>query len=363
MITTKQIWGYFLQMPPEDSHTSTQPETMSDELLPFTEGSEAFFDHLAFTRGLSPHTLRAYKKDIAEFLEWLNTNQHYKAEQLANNNWDEIKQTKDKPFASLPTALAATWQHKKLSRSSIARKISSLKSFFKFLMKDGYFKANTLPLNFYRPKAPKKLPNFLTEPEVQQLINVWQSAENQEINNENQLLQLRNKAIIELLFSSGIRVHELTNLNIEDVIWETGENQGELRIHGKGDRQRIAFISPDTLNTLNQYKTMYSQLLAIKKEHLKPNSALLVNYKGQRITPRSISRMLKETAVSARLDKPVHPHLFRHSFATHLLNHGVDLRIVQELLGHVSIRSTQIYTHVSLERLKRAYMQAHPRVQ
>ena len=147
---------------------------------------------------------------------------------------------------------------------------------------------------------------------------------------------------------------ELAALDWEHIQWE----QAEFRILGKGNRERVAFASQRAMNALLTYSESWEELAGKAPE---VNSPLFLNKDGQRLNVRSVHRLLIDLGQSAGLDKAIHPHVFRHSFATHLLNHGVDLRVVQELLGHISIRSTQIYTHISTERLKRAYLKAHPR--
>jgi integrase/recombinase XerC len=234
-----------------------------------------------------------------------------------------------------------------LSKSSIARKGSSLKTFFKFLMKERYFSDNSLPIVFHRPKLLRKLPDFLSADEIECLLRAVDA-------DPDSPLKARNRAMIEILFSSGIRVGELTMLDLGDVNWE----QAELLIQGKGGRERIAFISQRALDALQAYRAVWEDLTDAPAMQTSP---LFLNKDGQRLNVRSVRRFLVALGNDAQLSKPLHPHVFRHSFATHLLNHGVDLRVVQELLGHISIRSTQIYTHVSTERLKRAYLKAHPR--
>jgi integrase/recombinase XerC len=247
----------------------------------------------------------------------------------------------------LPSAYIAVLNGRGLSKSSIARKGSSLKTFFKFLMKERYFADNSLPIVFHRPKLLRRLPDFLSAEEIERLLRVIDAE-------PDSPLKARNRAIIEILFSSGIRVGELALLDTEHVNWE----QAELLIKGKGGRERIAFISQRALDALRAYCDVWSELADAPAG---PDSPLFLNKDGGRLNVRSVRRLLVELGAAAELTKPLHPHVFRHSFATHLLNHGVDLRVVQELLGHISIRSTQIYTHVSTERLKRAYLKAHPR--
>ena len=303
----------------------------------FAEGASAFLNHLDVSRGLSPHTLRAYQSDISHFQEWLPSFIREKAQ----DGRAEF------PLHDLPSAYISHLSAQKLSKTSMARKGSAIKSFFKFLMKDRFFKENALPLIFPRPKLPRRLPEFLSKEEIETLLAAISRM-------PNSPLKDRNRAIIELLFSSGIRVGELAALDWEHVQWE----QAEFRISGKGNRERVAFASQRAMDALNAYGARWEELAGASPKF---NDPLFLNKDGQRLNVRSVHRLLIDLGQAAGLEKPIHPHVFRHSFATHLLNHGVDLRIVQELLGHISIRSTQIYTHVSTERLKRAYLKAHPR--
>jgi integrase/recombinase XerC len=303
----------------------------------FEEGASAFYDYINVTRNLSGHTLRAYQADISEFLQWL-------AGHIVNQSGVAREETL---LREMPSAYISHLSGRGLSKTSLARKGSALKTFFKFLMKERYFAENSLPVVFHRPKLLRRLPEFLSAEEIETLLQAV-------AREPDSPLKLRNRAIVEILFSSGIRVGELTLLDFGHVNWE----HAELLIKGKGGRERIAFISQRALDALSAYRSVWPQLAQAQPFH---ESALFLNYQGERLNVRSVRRLLVEIGESAGLQKPLHPHVFRHSFATHLLNHGVDLRIVQELLGHISIRSTQIYTHVSTERLKRAYLKAHPR--
>ncbi len=344
---------YYIQKSPimkcmEDAEAGQRVEKSVEErddrqvdhfgLARFEEGAAAFFSYLDVTRGLSPHTLRAYQSDITTLLDWLNRFALEKHALTANPNtfWREI-----------PTAYIAHLGTEQLSKTSVARKGSSLKTFFKFLMKERYFEENSLPVVFHRPRLSRRLPYFISPAEIGQLRTAA-------LLEPESALKWRNLAILELLFSSGIRVGELSALNLGDVNWE----ELELRIQGKGGRQRLAFFSQGALQALLQYKAFWPDLCP---DPMTADSPLFLNKNGTRLDVRSIRRILLALGKQAQVEKPLHPHVFRHSFATHLLNNGVDLRVVQELLGHVSIRSTQIYTHVSTERLKRAYMKAHPR--
>ncbi len=301
----------------------------------FEDNLPVFLNYLAVNRNLSAHTLRAYEGDLSVFLTWIG------------------KQTEDSyppaRLKRLPTEFITYLNQQTLARTSVARKMSALKTFMKFLMKERYLPDHAVLLNFHRPKPQRKLPQFLLAPEIQTLVDTAGAQPDSPLNR-------RNLAILQLLFTAGIRISELTALNREDIDFD----QLEMRIRGKGGRERIAFFSTSALAALKRYLSVWEEL----SESGRPPKAMdpiFINYKGQRLNVRSIRRMLNDMANWAGLDKPIHPHLFRHSFATHLLNKGVDLRVVQELLGHVSIRSTQVYTHVSTERLRKAYLQAHPR--
>ncbi|MEB3286643.1 MAG: tyrosine-type recombinase/integrase [Vampirovibrionales bacterium] len=309
------------------------------------ESVEPFLSHLAVNRNLSSQTIRAYQSDLALFCQWLSS---IEALPSAGN-----------PALSNPTLLNdmpgqfITWLGQKgLSRSTLARKLSCLKTYFKYLMKEGIFTPDALPLRFHRPKLPRKLPEFLNVDDIQGLIRHAEKLS--ETSNSEQSLALRNLAIVETLFSSGIRVSELAQLTFEQINWE----EGELRIFGKGARERIAFVSQKALKALMLYKSVWADL---SQKPFASKHPVFLNYRGEALNVRSIRRILDQLAEAAGLGRHIHPHVFRHTFATHLLNKGVDLRVVQELLGHVSIRSTQIYTHLSTERLRSAYLKAHPR--
>lgn len=308
----------------------------------FRIGSDAFLVHLEIARNVSGNTLRAYNKDVSCFMDWL-PHFTFQAPLLVHQQNNALHE--------IPPGYLQHLNSQQLAKSSIARKISSLKTLFKFLMKERYFDDHSLPITFHRPKLLRTLPHFLSQEEIERLA----TAAHQK--SSKKLFRYRNQAIVQMLFSSGIRVGELCLLDFSHLNLE----QGELRVQGKGNRERLAFISPKTIRTLQKYRHDWSILA--KQDTPQFNSPLFINCYGKRLNVRSVRRILANLATISGLQKAVYPHVFRHSFATHLLNHGVDLRVVQELLGHVSIRSTQIYTHVSTERLKQAYLKAHPRAQ
>ncbi len=299
---------------------------------------EAFLFNLDLHRNLSTHTLRAYQNDLNDFLKWF-----------------QGCPPSDEPdmLYRLPHQFSQHLNSQTLAKSSIARKLSALKMFFKFLLKEQYFALGELSLQFQGPKQQKRLPHFLTLEEIErmkQAVRVspanWKTLAP---------VDLRNLLIVTLLFSSGLRVGELTRLKLQDIDLE----QGEMRILGKGNRERIGFMSQEALDYLQHYVSTSLPLLT--GTSARPGDWIFVNYKGTPLTTRSVYRALTHLSQAAGIEKKISPHTFRHSFATHLLNNQVDLRIVQELLGHVSIRTTQIYTHVTTDRLKEAYLKAHPR--
>jgi len=341
-------------------------KTETDWRQPFVEGALAFADYLDIARNLSPHTLRAYRNDIEEFLTWLPLYEESPISEFWMSLQEESSESEDdneldldslslanngnnsiSRWHNLASSYLSNLSNRQLSRASLARKGSALRTFFRFLMKERYFAEGDLPLKFRRPKQKRSLPSFLSADEIDSMLSAAR-------NSEMTPLQRRNIAIIDLLFSSGIRVGELAALNLESIDLE----RAEFRIMGKGGRERIAFMSRRALVALKDYLADWQVLSDRPKMG---NEALFLNREGKRLDVRSVRRLLLDLGQKANVSKPVHPHALRHSFATHLLNHGVDLRVVQELLGHVSIRSTQIYTHVGTERLKRAYLQAHPR--
>lgn len=352
-------------------------------LVAVQTAQEAFITYLGVNRNLSSHTLRAYRYDILEWVTWLEVllqnddlNSPQNESEASESKEHDLKENQDdderERLRTLSRDYIAYLTTRQFSKSSIARKTASIQSFFKFLTKEQYLPQQGVAMKFQRPKLPKKLPEFLSPEEINHLSQAAAQS-------EAYPYAKRNQAIIKLLFSSGIRVSELTSLDIQDLDWENAE----FRVLGKGGKERVCFMSDEAIQALIHYQQnergllieqyyesqtvtkTKSRVLSTKSKQtllIGPESGpLFLNRNGTRLTPRSVHRMLIKLAEDANIHKKIYPHIFRHSFATHLLNHNVDLRVVQELLGHASIRSTQIYTHVTTERLKKAYLQAHPR--
>jgi len=230
-------------------------------------------------------------------------------------------------------------------KASIARKLSAIRSFYRYLVREGILPASPIEKTS-SPKLDKRLPSFLTLDEVERLLNAPDLSTPQ---------GQRDRALLELLYASGLRVSELVNLDVGEVNLGTAE----IRVWGKGSKERVVLMGKPATEALHNYLEQGRlKLLGDKK-----TNALLLNRYGQRIPERRVQKMLEDYAAKAGIEKRVHPHILRHTFATHLLDGGADLRVVQELLGHAQLSSTQIYTHVTKSQARKVYLAAHPRAQ
>ena len=245
-------------------------------------------------------------------------------------------------------------QNLKRSRATIARKLAALRSLFKYLLRAGVIEKNPLDL-ISTPRQEKRLPDFLDEMEAAKLV---------ESPSEDGPLGLRDRALLEVIYGSGLRVSELVGLNLLDV----DLNTGYLRIWGKGGKERIVPLGSQAAQALQAYLTKARPVLLKKrkapvkeKERSDQDQAIFLNHLGTRLSARGVRDLLKKYASQSALGKKVFPHMLRHSFATHLLDRGADLRSVQELLGHTRLSTTQVYTHVTREQLRKVYLQSHPR--
>ena len=287
--------------------------------------------------GKSSNTIRSYRRDILQFIEYID-------------EYEEIRTFEDVEMLTIRSFIAYLNSDERLkkkknakvvSKRSINRKISALRTFFKYLQEKKVIQTNKV-MYVNMPKFEKELPNVLSKDDLNKMRSV--------INTEK-ITGIRDRLIIELLYSSGIRASELINLN-EYVI---DFNEREMRIVGKGDKERITFFSRNAKKWLEKY------IEEKKKEYKNYSKEILItNSKGKKLTTRSLRRLISNHATEAGLQKEVTPHVFRHSFATELLNNGVDIRYLQELLGHSSISTTQVYTHVSKSFLRSIYMSTHP---
>ena len=294
---------------------------------------ENFLGHLQSERGFSPHTLRGYESDLRGFYTFL-------VDRLGT---DEVRIEAVDHYI-IRAFLSSL--HSTLKKSSLARKLASIRSFFRYLVTTGRLKENPADLLF-GTKLDKRIPVFLSVDEIFSLV---------EKPGNSTVPAMRDRAILELFYSTGIRVGELVSLNRSDV-----DSAARLvRVTGKGKKQRIIPIGSSALAAVRSYCEKVQNLKRGKSRNADPE-ALFLNNKGGRLTARSVARIVEKYSVQSGIMKRTSPHSLRHTFATHLLDAGADLRAVQELLGHVNLSTTQRYTQVSLDKLMETYDQCHPR--
>ena len=301
----------------------------------FDEALKAYLSFLETERNLSVNTISSYRKDLLQLKRFLQS------EKMASGGIADISRIAPLELRRFLVSLYRTH-----TPASIARKVSSIKGFFTFL-KNRKGLSSTPLKGVSAPKIPKKLPNFLSVDEVFHLL---------ESPTEQDPLTLRNRAILELTYSSGLRVSEVVSIDARDI----DDSIHLLRVMGKGGKERVVPVGEKALAAIHDYLPHRKELLR-KNRRGNPCPALFLNRFGTRLSPRSVERMIKSYAVKRGLIRKVNPHALRHSFATHLLGAGADLRSIQEMLGHASLSTTQKYTHISLEKLMQVYDQAHPR--
>jgi integrase/recombinase XerC len=297
-----------------------------------------FIDSLSAQKGYSINTCRAYQYDLEEFVNFLSRHRF---------QGNQKKPPDDYPLTGLDSLTIREYLgalHKKNKKVTIARKLSAIRSFFRYLVKKGTITDDPTKM-VLTPKQEKSIPTYLPIDDMFRLLDSIKTGN---------LLGLRNRAIFETLYSCGIRVSELAGLNVSDVSFSSRV----IRVVGKGSRQRIVPIGDKALSAIKSYR---KKLKSEKGLRFEENGPLFVNKDNGRLTTRSIARILEKLAKECGLLIPISPHALRHTYATHLLDAGADLRIVQELLGHKSLSTTQKYTHVSIDRLMQTYDKAHPR--
>ena len=287
-----------------------------------------YIAYLQAERNASVYTVRNYTNDLLEFFAFAREK--------------EIKSLKEINKQTLRGYLAHLME-RGFARSSIARKLSAIRSFYRYLLREEMVSSNPVATTT-SPRLDKRLPSFLTIEEAKQLV---------ESPDLSQPQGQRDRALLELLYASGLRVSELVNMNMEQV----DLNTNEIRVWGKGSKERVVLIGSPAARALTTYISQGRPKLLGEKR----NSALFVNRYGGRLPARRIQKILEKYA--RIIDKRVHPHMLRHTFATHLLDGGADLRVVQELLGHAKLTSTQIYTHVTQSQARKIYLSAHPLAQ
>lgn len=299
---------------------------------------DRFFDHLKYERNVSAHTLRNYMSDLEQFRDYL-------APPDANGKRRDID-IHDIDHIRIRGYLSKLYQEKR-RKTSIARKLATLRTFFKFLCREQVLELNPARL-VASPRLEKKLPKVLPIDDVIRFI---------ETPEQDTVLGKRDRAILELLYATGVRVAELTGLDLVDVDFRNES----IRVFGKGRKERIVPFGSKAKQALQTYLSVRGELLAEASEELRDPLAFFLNYQGTRITTRSVGRMIDKYLKECAMANDISPHSLRHSFATHLLSAGADLRAIQELLGHARLSTTQIYTHVSVEKLMEVYDKSHPR--
>jgi integrase/recombinase XerC len=330
--------------------TTTTPEKAPDRrpaTAPLAEGAartaerpgskapanlqEVFINYLRYERNMSPETIRAYEKDLHQFLRF-----------FSKDDGTRIDPTKLSPLEI--REYLANLKEKNYQKTTVVRKLATIRSFYKCLIRKGYVQTSPLA-EIPTPKVEKKIPHFLGTDEVEKLLNAPQG---------NSFQSIRDRAILETLYSTGFRVSELTALNVGDV-----DSTAEvIKARGKGRRERVVPIGSFALQAIKRYIEIRAQVPGINE---KDPEALFLNRFGDRLSSRSIRKIIDKYIKVTGLSEKTSPHTLRHSFATHLLNRGANLRMVQELLGHKHLSTTQIYTHVTTSAMKEAYDEAHPR--
>jgi len=281
---------------------------------------DKFIRYLEVERGVSPHTVRAYRKDLDRF------SAHVKTEP------EKIDMLDVRGFIAEQISSG-------LNKVTVSRRLSSIRSFFKFLYREGYMKANPAKL-IPNPRAPKLLPKYLSVDDMFSLIEKPEGIG---------FIPARDRAILELLYSSGLRVSELSGLNRDDI----NVRESLIKLRGKGRKERIVPVGSKAIDAVKSY--LIERMLLKSRE-----KALFLNRRRTRLTDRSVRRIVVKYARALAMNGKIGPHTLRHSFASHLLQGGADLRVIQELLGHSSLSTTQKYTHLDIRHLMDIYDKAHP---
>lgn len=292
-----------------------------------------FLRHLAFERNASPHTVKSYREDLTQAEDFFRTRAP-----------GRIQEPKALTTRALRAYLA--WLHEQgYAKTTIARRLAAVRSWCRYLCRQGELDTN--PADGLRgPRQDRKLPHFLSEADIARLLDAPPA---------DAPLGLRDRAWLEALYSAGLRVSELTGLDLDDLDFDAGL----AKVRGKGKRERLAVLGPPALAALRNWLAVRDTVAGGPRPRAK--QAVFLNKNGTRLTVRSVGRLLEKYLAQAGLDPRTSPHTLRHSFATHMLDHGADIRGVQELLGHRSLATTQIYTHVTTNRLRESYQKAHPR--
>ena len=305
--------------------------------MKFENALKSFVDHLTIERGLSSNSISAYKRDLAKFSEYLV---------FEKLDFERLSEDEIISFEVWLKGLG-------MAVTSINRNISALKSFYKYLAQE--FSTNNPVSAVASSKVPRRLPKALTIKEITSLIDSTKR--------EGDPISLRDHAIIELLYGTGARVSEIVGIDINDFAQSDIEGNPitTLKLRGKGSKERIVPLGSFAKSALDEYLVRIRPNLLTKSKSARVETALFLNQRGSRLSRQSAWQMISDAADSTGLSGKVSPHVFRHSYATHLLDGGADIRVVQELLGHASVTTTQIYTLITIDKVREAYATAHPR--
>ncbi len=305
--------------------------------MKFENALQSFLDHLTIERGLSSNSISAYRRDLAKFSDFLDK------EKL------DFERLSEDEIISFEVWLKGLG----MAVTSINRNISALKSFYKYLAQE--FSTNNPVSAVASSKVPRRLPKALTIKEITSLIDSTKR--------EGDPISLRDHAIIELLYGTGARVSEIVGIDLNDFAQSDIEGNPitTLKLRGKGSKERIVPLGSFAKNALDEYLVRIRPNLLTKSKSARVETALFLNQRGSRLSRQSAWQMISDAADSTGLSGKVSPHVFRHSYATHLLDGGADIRVVQELLGHASVTTTQIYTLITIDKVREAYATAHPR--
>lgn len=286
-----------------------------------------YIHYLEAERNASAYTVRNYTTDLLGFFQFLRTKEIDSLEEVDKHVLREyLSHLMEQGFV----------------KASIARKLSAIRSFYRYLLRERIMSTSPLATTS-SPKLDRRLPSFLTIEEIKRLLEAPDLSTPQ---------GQRDRALMELLYASGLRVSELVNLNLGQIDLDSGE----IRVMGKGSKERVVLMGKPAAKALHIYLSQGRPKLLGKKG----DNALFLNRYGERLIERTVQRILEKYASLVGIDKRVHPHMLRHTFATHLLDGGADLRVVQELLGHANLTSTQIYTHITKSQARKVYLSAHP---
>ena len=300
---------------------------------------DSYLRHLTIERGMAKNTLLAYKRDLGSYIKYL--------EDLGLDSPSQVQENNVRDFAQQLVT------NKLMVATSVARTLAAVRGLHKFLLFEGIVETD-VAATVKPPKAPRRLPKAISIQEVERLLRA-SGPEPDDVSGATDLIRVRDRAILELLYATGARVSEVVNIDLDDLI-----DPEIIRLFGKGSKERIVPVGRYAQAALQAYLVRVRPSLAMLS---KGTPALFLNQRGSRLSRQSIWQIISAAASNAKLEHEVSPHTFRHSFATHLLEGGADVRVVQELLGHASVATTQIYTLVTVDALREIYATAHPRAQ